>query len=108
MGVSRRGLPCVPGFVLTDYKSQSRTMDRVLLGLYGRRGGGDEVDKCDIISLYVQTSRCQGLDKTRLLQPVRAKDFLESRMYPDLIAGNERLKKASDKTTQEFAARHGG
>jgi hypothetical protein len=27
---------------------------------------------------------------------------------PDLIAGNERLKKASDKTTQEFAARHGG
>jgi hypothetical protein len=107
MGVSRRGLPCVPGFVLTDYKSQSRTMERVLLGLYGRRGGED-VDRCEIISLYVQMSRCQGLDKTRLLQPVRAKDFLEPRMYPDLIAGNERLKKASDKTTQEFAARHGG
>ena len=36
-GISRQGLPCVPGFVLTDYKSQSRTMVRVLLGLYGRR-----------------------------------------------------------------------
>jgi hypothetical protein len=77
MGVSRRGLPCVPGFVLTEYKPQSRTMERVSLGLYGRRGG-EEVDKCDnIISLYAQTSRCQGLDKTCLLQPVRAKDFLE-------------------------------
>jgi hypothetical protein len=50
-------------------------------GLYSRRGG-EEVDKCDnnsdIISLYVQTSRCQGLDKTCLLQPVRAKDFPHS------------------------------
>jgi hypothetical protein len=29
LGVTRRGLPCAPGFVLTDYKSQSR-MERVL------------------------------------------------------------------------------
>ena len=28
---------------------------------------------------------------------LRAKDFLAPRMYPDLIAGNERLKGASDK-----------
>ena len=41
MGVSRRGLPCVPAFVLTDYKSQSRTMSRVLLGLYGTGMGID-------------------------------------------------------------------
>jgi hypothetical protein len=68
MGVSRRGLPCVPGFVLTDYKSQSRTMEMVLLGLYGKRGG-EEVDRSDIISLYIQMSRCQGLDKTRSNQP---------------------------------------
>src|SRR6267378_1435719 len=40
---------CVPGFVLTEYKSQSRTMGRVLLGLlYGRSGA----DKCDIIDMY--------------------------------------------------------
>jgi hypothetical protein len=73
MGVSRRGLPCVPGFVLTDYKSQSRTMASVLLGLYGRRGG-DEVDKCEIISLYVEMSRCQTLEKTRLLRHHLAKN----------------------------------
>ena len=49
MGVSRRGLPYVPGFVLTDYKS---------------------------------------------------------RMHPYLIAGIERLKRISDKTTEAFAERH--
>ncbi|KAN0069217.1 hypothetical protein V8E54_012846 [Elaphomyces granulatus] len=92
MGLSRRGLPCVPGFVLTDYKSQSRTMGKVLLGLYGRRCNED---KCDIIGMYVELSRCQELDKTRLFQPLRAKDFLESRMHPDLIAGIEGLKKKS-------------
>ena len=79
MRVSRRGLPCIPGFVLTDYKSQSRTVGRVPLGLYGRRY--DE-DKCDIIGMYVELSRYQVLDKTRLFQPLRAKDFLESRMHP--------------------------
>ena len=97
MGVSRRGLPCVPGFVLTDYKSQSRTVGRVLLGLYDRRCTHDK-DKCDIIGMYVELSRCQiVLDKTRLFQPLRAKDFLESRMHPYLIiiARIEGLKKKS-------------
>ena len=102
MGVSRRGLPCVPGFVLTDYKSQSRTMGRVLLGLYGRSGD----DKCDIIGMYVELSRCEELEKTRLFQPLRAKDFLESRMHPYLIAGIEHLKRISDKTAEAFAERH--
>ena len=102
MGLSRRGLPCVPGFVLTDYKSQSRTMGRVLLGLYGRSGE----DKCDSIGMYVELSRCQELSKTRLLQPLRAKDFLESRMHPYLIAGIERLKRMADKTTEAFEERH--
>ncbi|KAN0068589.1 hypothetical protein V8E54_013313 [Elaphomyces granulatus] len=105
MGVSRRGLPCVPGFVLTDYKTQSRTMGRVLLGLYGRRC---DKSKCDIIGMYVELSQCQELDKTRLFQPLRAKDYLESRMHPYLIAGIEGLKIKADKTTKAFAARHAG
>src|SRR6266850_4779864 len=98
---------CVPGFVLTDYKSQSRTMKKVLLALYGRRGGdGQDVDKCEIISLYVQLSRCQELaTNTRLLQPLRPKDFLGSRMYKDLTSGIEDLKKAAIRTTGAFAAR---
>ena len=70
MWVSKRGLPCVPGFVLTDYKSQSRTVGRVLLGLYDRRCTQCK-DECDIIGMYVELSRCQiVLDKTRLFQPL--------------------------------------
>jgi hypothetical protein len=62
-------------------------MSKVLLGLYSRRGG-EEVDKCEIISLYVQMSR--ELEKTRLLQPLRVKDFLEPHTYPNLILRNEK------------------
>jgi len=58
---------------------------KVLLGLYGRSGD----DKCDIIGMYVELSRCEELEKTRLFQPLRAKDFLESRMHPYLIAGKK-------------------
>jgi hypothetical protein len=39
------------------------------------------------------------------LQPLRPKDFLDSRMYPVLIARNEHLKRASNKT---IAARING
>jgi hypothetical protein len=55
-------------------------LGRVLLGLYGRSGD----DKCDIIGMYVELSRCdhEELEKTRLFQPLRAKDFLE---HPCLI-----------------------
>jgi hypothetical protein len=75
---------------------------RVLLGLYGRSGD----DKCHIIGMYVELSRCEELEKTRLFQPLRAKDFLESRMHPYLIAGIERLERISDKMAEAFAERH--
>ena len=91
--------------IVPDPNVQEHVVDEGLSKGYTAEG---VVRKWTNVSLYVQTSRCQGLDKTRLLQPVRAKDFLESCMYPDLIAGNERLKKASDKTTRAFAARHAG
>jgi hypothetical protein len=82
--------------------TESPEMGRVLLGLYGRSGD----DKCDIIGMYVELSRCEELEKTRLSQPLRAKDFLESRMHPYLIAGVECLKRISDKTAEAFAERH--
>jgi hypothetical protein len=61
-----------------------------------------------IIGMYVQMSRCQELDKTHLFQPLRAKDFLESRMHPYLIGGIEPLKMIAYKTTKAFAERHAG
>jgi hypothetical protein len=112
MGLSRCGLPCVPGFVLTDYKSQGRGMDKVLLGLYGRkatraRDGTLEEDKCEILSLYVQLSRCKQMANVHLLRPLRAKDFLGSKMHPELIAGHKKLQTKSTKTVEAFECRHG-
>jgi hypothetical protein len=112
LGITRRGLPCVPGFALTDYKSQGRGMEKVLLGLYGRRttratDGRIEEEKCEILSLYVQLSRCKQMANIRLLRPLRNKDFLESKMPPELIAGNKKLKSMSTKTVEAFETRHG-
>ena len=72
-------------FVLTDYKPQSRTMSRVLLG----RRSGEDVDACETISLYVQMW-----------------DWKKHVCSNRLILGNERLKRAADKTTEAFIARH--
>ena len=49
---------------MTDYKSQSRSMGRALLGLYGRSGDG----KCVICEELEKTGGI--LEKTRLLQPL--------------------------------------
>ena len=111
-GISRQGLPCVPGFVLTDYKSQSRTMDRILLGLYGSRetkarGRTMEEDRCEILSL--QLSRCQRMDNIwllRLLRPLRPKDFVDSKMPAELITGHRKLLAMSEKMVEAFGIRH--
>ncbi|KAJ3455237.1 hypothetical protein MRS44_013837 [Fusarium solani] len=54
---TRRGLPVVPAFVLTDYKAQSKTFVEVLLELRGNRMTNGQPSKCDFTSLYVQLSR---------------------------------------------------
>ena len=100
MGVSRRGLPCVPSFVLTDYKSQLWTVASVLLGLYGRKGWrrGRQMRDYQPVRRDVKNWKIK-----HPLQPLRTKDFLEP-----LILGNERLKRAGDKTAEAFTARHAG
>jgi hypothetical protein len=37
---------------------------------------------------------------------LRGKDFLESKMPPELIAGNKKLKSMSTKTVEAFETRH--
>jgi len=87
-------------------------MEKVLLGLYGRkatraRDGEIEEEKCEILSLYVQLSRCKQMANIRLLRLLRPKDFLESKMHPELIAGSKKLKSMSTKTVEAFETRHG-
>ncbi|KAH7025645.1 uncharacterized protein B0I36DRAFT_248705, partial [Microdochium trichocladiopsis] len=66
---SRRGLPVVPAFVLTDYKAQGKTFEEVLLELRGNRMTNGQPSKCDFTSLYVQLSRCRTLQGIKLLSP---------------------------------------
>ena len=58
----RFGLPCTPGIITTDFKSQGRTMTKVVLGLYGRRyNEAGEISACDFTTAYVQLSRARSL-----------------------------------------------
>ena len=109
IGVSRTGLPCVPGIALTDYKSQGRNIPKTLLGLYGRRPSkyGQELEKCDVISMYVQLSRCHRFEDINLIQPLKAEHFLEARMPEEMVKGVDRLKALARKTVEGFKARHG-
>jgi hypothetical protein len=109
MGLARTGLPCAPGFALTDYKAQGRTLEKVLLGLYGRKEtkGGQSTEKCDVLSLYVQLSRCKRLRDIRLIQPIQREHFEQARMHPELIEGVNRLKELARQTVERFEARHG-
>ncbi|KAI0967095.1 hypothetical protein F4678DRAFT_483481 [Xylaria arbuscula] len=68
---TRRGLPVVPAFVLTDYKAQGKTFIEVLLKLQGNCVTNGQPSKCDFTSLYVQLSRCRTLQGIKLLSPIR-------------------------------------
>ncbi|KAH8659685.1 PIF1-like helicase-domain-containing protein [Ilyonectria robusta] len=100
MGLTRTGLPCTPGFALTDYKAQSKTLEKVLLGLYGRKGtkGYPSMEKCDVLSLYVQLSQCKRLRDIRLVQPIPREHFEQARMYPELTHRRGRSIKRASKT----------
>jgi hypothetical protein len=77
----RIGLPCTPGFALTDFKSQGKNLENAILGLYGRadRRQDGTLDKCEFTSLYVQLSRCKTLQGIQLLKPVNVEDFVAIR-----------------------------
>ena len=83
-------------------------MEKVLLGLYGRKATGGDVDKCEILSLYVQLSRCKSMSNIRLLRPLRRKDFLDVRMDPDLIQGIGKLSVKEERTMRAFKERQFG
>ncbi|RKK06850.1 hypothetical protein BFJ65_g18403 [Fusarium oxysporum f. sp. cepae] len=105
--VSRRGLPCAAAFACTDYKVQSKTLDRVVLELRGARTtniGGEPVPaQCDPYSLYVQLSRCRTIEGITLLSEVRERDFVGNRVPENMVAAEEKLEKLSDKTIRDAA-----
>ncbi|KAF4448962.1 ATP-dependent DNA helicase PIF1, partial [Fusarium albosuccineum] len=104
-GVSRRGLPCAAAFACTDYKVQSRTLERVALELRGARttnvDGYVVPAQCDPYSLYVQLSRCRSLDGIMLISKVRERDLVGNRVPQEMTVAEARLEGLSNKTVQE-------
>ncbi|KDN61753.1 putative conserved hypothetical protein [Colletotrichum sublineola] len=107
LGLVRMGLPCTPGFALTDFKAQGRTLSKTLLGLYGRTTGRNTGDpeKCDAVSMYVQLSRVRRFDDIALIQPLKVNQFLGARMPEELVKGTRRLKLLAETTVREFDVR---
>ncbi|KAJ6436015.1 Pol-like protein [Purpureocillium lavendulum] len=99
---ARRGLPVVPAFVLTDYKSQSKTFPEVLLELRGNRVTNGDPSKCDFTSLYVQLSRATTLRGIRLLSPVRPQDFIGNKLDQNMVNAMQRLNKLAFETKRIY------
>lgn len=104
----RRGLPCTAAFACTDYKVQSRTLDKVALELRGTRTmtvrGQAVPSACDPYSLYVQLSRCTTLDGVMLLSEVRERDFIGNKVPQSMTAAIDELMELSQRTIEEFEA----
>ncbi|KAG7408025.1 hypothetical protein Forpi1262_v018132 [Fusarium oxysporum f. sp. raphani] len=94
--VSRKGLPCTAAFACTDYKVQSRTLERVALELRGTRttnvDGRVVPSQCDPYSLYVQLSRCRTLDGIMLVSKVRERDLVGNRVPQEMTVAEARLE----------------
>nr|XP_036574257.1 DNA repair and recombination protein [Colletotrichum truncatum]KAF6780660.1 DNA repair and recombination protein [Colletotrichum truncatum] len=107
LALVRTGLPCTPGFALTDFKAQGRTLEKTLLGLYGRTVGKNtgELERCDAVSMYVQLSRVRRFEDIALIQPLNVKQFLEARMPEELVEGTKRLRILAEATVRAFEAR---
>jgi hypothetical protein len=99
---TRRGLPVVPAFVLTDYKAQSKTFVEVLLELRGNRMTNGQPSKCGFTSLYVQLSRCRTLQGIKLLSPVRHEDFIGNKLDQSIVDGMQRLTDLAAETRRIF------
>jgi ATP-dependent DNA helicase PIF1 len=109
LGVVRTGLPCTPGLAMTDFKAQGRTLDRTLLGLYGRTLGRTTggVEKCDAVSMYVQLSRVRRFEDITLIQPLDATQFVHVRMPEELARGIRGLRELARETTGRYEETHG-
>ncbi|KAK0750828.1 hypothetical protein B0T18DRAFT_320223, partial [Schizothecium vesticola] len=104
----RVGLPCTPGFALTDFKSQGKNLENVILGLYGRadRRQDGTWDKCEFTCLYVQLSRCKTLQGIQLLKPVSVGDFVAIGPGQGMVEAISKLDVLSRQTISRWKQAH--
>ncbi|EAU80232.1 ATP-dependent DNA helicase PIF1 [Coprinopsis cinerea okayama7 len=92
-GFRRRQVPIVPAYSYTDYKSQGRSLDRVIVDLETARGQG----------LYVMLSRVRTLEGLLILTWTPSVRILQ-RMSGELRTELDRLKELDRLTLQESLA----
>jgi hypothetical protein len=99
----RPHVPC------TDYKVQSRALDRVALEL--RRTRTMNIDsqavpiQCDPYSLYVQLSRNWSLDSITLISAARERDFVDNKVPENMVAAEGRLDLLSEAMIKDAETR---
>ena len=106
MRCQRYGLPCAPGFVMTDFKAQSKTMPKVVLGLYGYQLlASGEPSACEYTTAYVQLSRGTSFEGMSLLREVRPIDYLNLRLDDKKLAAIKRLEALGQRTVADWEHR---
>jgi hypothetical protein len=107
--VTHNGLPYAAAFICTDYRVQSRRLDRVALELRGMRtmniDGQAIPTQCDPYSLYVQLSRSRSLNGITLISKARERDFVDNKVPENMAAAEESLDLLSEATIREEESR---
>lgn len=93
ISVVRSQMPLLPAYSFTDYKSQARTLEHVVLDL---------ASAGSLESAYVMVSRAVGLKNVLLLRPF-AIDKIQKRQSPGVIAEMDRLETLDERCRNEFA-----
>ncbi|KAK7038369.1 PIF1-like helicase-domain-containing protein [Favolaschia claudopus] len=94
--IGRKQLPLLPAYAYTDYKSQGKSLKKVIVDLKGAKS---------LQSLYVMISRATSLESMAVLRNFKP-TTLYSRLGQDFRDEFTRLEKLNSHTKTEFEHRH--
>ena len=78
--IRRRQIPCSPAFAITDYRSQGRTFNEVILDFESAKKGGNN-QHSTFTATYVALSRCRSIAGLSFLRAFPASSFF---VKPDI------------------------
>ncbi|KAK4233311.1 hypothetical protein C8A03DRAFT_19593, partial [Achaetomium macrosporum] len=96
------GLPCTPGFVLTDYKWQGKTLEKAVLGMFNNQ---NDNRKDFSISPYVQLSRCTSTAGLTLLERLDEDNTLRQHPPEHIVECVGALEQRSQEIIQAWQSR---
>ena len=97
VSVSRLQLPLLPAYAYTDYKSQGRSLDHVIV---------DPESAASLQGVYVMLSRVRALEGLHVLRPFKATK-IEQRLSQELRTELSRLDDLDTETQRSFTSSFG-